>query len=683
MRDGAFDYITKDVDTEDRLPGSVRIAAARAYARRASEAHQTVAQDDDRPTLPTNLIADSEAMRQTIRRIQRLANIDSPILITGEPGVGKRAMASVVHVNSRYASGPYVVVDCSTLSPNLIELWGEASRAGSGYCAQAEGGTLVLEQIHDLPMSQQRQVADFLRERRYRPVGAHSDAPCHVRVVATTTADLERLVRIGRFWRALYNELVIATLDVPPLRERRDKDDIPAIAGHLLRRYGLAEGIDPTAARILAAYDYPQGNIKELEGILRQAAELARGGEILPEHLPVQLQPATEPESTASSGTAGVDDGTVQIELRFVNTSPVRVIWASRTLGSTQSLFAHPFPGSDLALIQKVLEACQYQDNREARFSEHEFQRLRKIKLCDTDRLPKDIEKRIGNRLYQALMADAEAKSALDTVRRRAAEERRQLSLVLRFPPDTPELAGLPWELLWHDQHPLLFTRSKFASSIRYLDIPQALPLPLPLNQQLRLLIISPQRGVSGSLHAQERELRMQALQPLVDEGLLTIEEFRPATISALSQRLIEGDRVDVLHFYGHGEWRNGSGYLLLDDGELNASQCATLIGEIPLVVLYACHSGDTGSSSIFTGIAPMLSAEGVPTVIAMQYSVLIAAANCFHGFLYRSLAKGKSVQEAVANARQALYAQYPSSWYVPVLYIRAHEIGSVILVRR
>src|SRR5689334_14578231 len=184
MAAGAFDYITKDLDTEDRLPGIVRVASARAQFLRAAP---TKDDPDSEATLntPNHLIADSAAMRQMLRRAQRLADIDGPLLIVGEPGVGKELIARVVHINSRYTAGPFVVVPCRSLSNNLIELWGDAKQPGSGFCAQAENGTLILKGIQDLPFNQQKQLVSLVSQKRYQPVGATEAVRCNLRIIAT------------------------------------------------------------------------------------------------------------------------------------------------------------------------------------------------------------------------------------------------------------------------------------------------------------------------------------------------------------------------------------------------------------------------------------------------------------------------------------------------------------------
>jgi DNA-binding NtrC family response regulator len=289
---GALDYVTKDLDIDHRLPGIMRLAIARAQALRVMEAAKQAIEnelDDVRLSKPYQLIAGSTAMRQMLRRTQALAQIDSPLLIVGEPGVGKELIAKVIHLNSSMATGSFVVTSCRSLSHNLIELWGEASRSSSGLCAQAENGSLVLKDIQDLSFGQQKQLVALVEQQTYTPVCAQMSVRSNLRMIATTTADLVRLVRQGRFWRGLQDVLSVAALYVPPLRDRRDKDDILEIASYLLQKYGLAEGISPMATEFVVAYDYAQGNIEELEEILRGAADRANGGIIQPEHLPEEV----------------------------------------------------------------------------------------------------------------------------------------------------------------------------------------------------------------------------------------------------------------------------------------------------------------------------------------------------------------------------------------------------------
>jgi len=312
MAAGAFDFITKDPDTDSRLPGSVRIAIARVQLLRSAQQTINTGGDELALAAPSHLVADSAAMRLMLRRAQQLADIDSSVLIMGESGVGKDLVANIIHINSRYAAGPFTLALCRSFSANLVELWGDASQAGSGLCVASEGGTLVLQGIERLPFNQQKQLVDLAERKIYRSLGGQQTLNCHLRIIATTTVDLRQWVHQGRFWRGLYDALSVAILEVPPLRERRDKDDILALAGYLLRRYGLAESIAPSAATLLAAYDYARGNINELEEILRDAGLEAEGGIIQPIHLKVPVVPF-DPKPPAPPLPAQRSDHTDQI----------------------------------------------------------------------------------------------------------------------------------------------------------------------------------------------------------------------------------------------------------------------------------------------------------------------------------------------------------------------------------
>jgi DNA-binding NtrC family response regulator len=297
MTTGAMDYITKDLDTEDRLPSVVRVAVHKAQRLRLQHTDVMLQDGNETFEIPRQLIANSDVMKQLLRRAQRFANIDGPILIVGEPGVGKELIARVLHVNSCYAAGPFRAASCRSFSANLIELWGDARQPGSGICEQVAGGTLVLKAIDRLPFRQQKSLTDLLDSKQYRPIGATDARPCDFRMIATTTEDLGTIVKHGFFRADLYEILNVATLLVPPLRERRD-DDIMAIAGHILNHFGLASGIAPATAAILGGYDYAQDNIRQLEEILRTAALPAGGGVIQPEHLPEIMLNKNSPANT-------------------------------------------------------------------------------------------------------------------------------------------------------------------------------------------------------------------------------------------------------------------------------------------------------------------------------------------------------------------------------------------------
>jgi DNA-binding response OmpR family regulator len=391
--------------------------------------------------------------------------------------------------------------------------------------------------------------------------------------------------------------------------------------------------------------------------------------------IPVDTNDRPAPTTNEKTINHAQEDS-VTLSLRFVPGNPMVIIWELGLGGSVHSHFSLPLPEGDIALLLRALDAVQWPGNpmTPSRFSQEEQTKLVSIGLSDGSSIVSDIDRRIGQLLYQAIIADPVAHSALDNARNMATSKGHPLALTLHFPHDGISLAALPWELLWDERQPLLLSRSKLSSCVRYIDLFQPLLPSVSTSSRLRLLAVCPSAGIPDELHEEEQQIRAEALQPLIDTGVLVTEELRPAYISALTDRIQDGEAIDVLHFYGHGLWKNGCAYLQFDDGLLSASQLAALLGDIPLVVLHACRSGSVGSDDLFTGIAPMLSAEGIPMVVAMQFTVRVDAALRFSSVLYRNLAIGKSLQTAVAKARQALFVQYRESWYVPVVYIRSHD---------
>jgi hypothetical protein len=178
----------------------------------------------------------------------------------------------------------------------------------------------------------------------------------------------------------------------------------------------------------------------------------------------------------------------------------------------------------------------------------------------------------------------------------------------------------------------------------------------------------------------------------LLDGGYIEVDELEPATPQALVDALQTRPRPDVLHYYGHGRYAAGQGALLLDAPDaaggawVAADALMALLGGVRMVALFACQGAAVGgapASDVLAGVAPALSAAGVPLVMGMQFAVRVRAATRASGVMYRALVAGWSVQQAVALARQALYVEEPdrASWYVPVLYVRAHEPAAAYLL--
>jgi len=379
----------------------------------------------------------------------------------------------------------------------------------------------------------------------------------------------------------------------------------------------------------------------------------------------------------------------VVLTLRFDRDGDeVEISWEADIIGVRPSRFAPPFVGPDLDLVVRALDRLQYPSTS---LLPTETARLGVLGLPVVDGGLAELGHRaVGRALYQALVADPRGAQALGTVRDHARHEGLALALRLRLPPDAIELAALPWELLWDaGQAPLLLGHSQLSSCTRHLDLGEALPPPRPRSGALRILAITPHAGSDPDQRERERAERTSTWAPLIANGDVVIEAIGPATRRALVDRMLSGPPPDIIHFVGHGRYADGEGWLVLDrpepDGQWDrvpASQLPLLFGDTRLVVLCACQGGMVGEGGLLTGVAPALSAAGVPAVVAMQLTVRTTAATRFSEVMYSALARGESVQRAVVQARHALYVEEAdaASWYVPTLTIRARDSGPLYL---
>src|SRR5881394_4450923 len=236
------------------------------------------------------IVGRSPEMEKLYRLIQKVAHSRYPVLIYGESGTGKELVARSIHFLGPHKDKPFIPVDCGSLVPTLIEseLFGYvkgaftgAARPKEGLLAIAEGGTVFLDEVGELPVDLQAKMLRALQEKEIRPVGSTKLVPINVRILAATNRDLEHAVAHGAFRRDLYFRLNVLSLRIPPLRERRQ--DIPLLAGHILERLsqnsGRAHEISDDAMRALLAYDWP-GNVRELENCLERCCAITSGAVI-------------------------------------------------------------------------------------------------------------------------------------------------------------------------------------------------------------------------------------------------------------------------------------------------------------------------------------------------------------------------------------------------------------------
>ena len=283
IKAGALDYLEKPIDIDE-------LVAVVDDALGPTEYPAYLETDFD---IPSYIVTESVSMRRILEQASRVADSTVTVLLLGESGTGKEVVARFIH-DSSDRRGPLVRVDCGALPENLVEseLFGHEKGAFTSADAQrigqfeaADGGTVFLDEIGELPLSVQPKFLNVLETGTFRRVGGSREFHTNVRVIAATNRDLENEVKHGKFREDLYYRLNVFPLHIPPLRER--PDDILPLAYHILqnRRLRLA----PSAERLLRAYNWP-GNVRELRNAMERAAVLARGSLILPHDLPPQLQ---------------------------------------------------------------------------------------------------------------------------------------------------------------------------------------------------------------------------------------------------------------------------------------------------------------------------------------------------------------------------------------------------------
>jgi len=256
------------------------------------------------------IVGSSEAIRKILRQVTKVAPSDSTVLILGETGTGKELIARAIHKRSKRASRAFITVNCAAIPASLIasELFGHEKGAFTGALQRrlgrfelADGGTIFLDEIGDLPAETQIALLRVLQEGEIERVGGSQSISVDVRVLAATNRDLEALMKDGRFREDLYYRLNVVTVNLPSLRERRR--DIPLLVEHFLAKYAGDLGervVAPEALDRLVGYDWP-GNVRELENVIQRAMVMATGGVILPEHLPIGPVSAAAAVGTDSS----------------------------------------------------------------------------------------------------------------------------------------------------------------------------------------------------------------------------------------------------------------------------------------------------------------------------------------------------------------------------------------------
>jgi two-component system, NtrC family, response regulator AtoC len=348
MKLGAYDYITKPFSPLEELRLFLRRMAEKI---RLVEENEFLRQRMDSETAVHGIVGSSARVQEVLRMVARLKDTRTPVLIYGESGTGKELVARAMHFRGAFASRPFVAVDCGSLVPTLIEseLFGYekgaftgALKSKHGLFQSADGGTIFLDEIGELPLELQAKLLRVLQEKEVRPVGSNQRLKVDVRVIAATNRDLEAAYKNGTFRKDLYFRLNVVTLHVPALRERRS--DIPMLVEWFLERYAPASGlhVSNAAMKALMQYEWP-GNVRELENCVERAVALGNGQLMDLGDLPPSI--ATSVDSSVRSEEAG--SGAMDIDFAVSPALPR----SSPALSSTTDL-----EDIERATIQRVFE---------------------------------------------------------------------------------------------------------------------------------------------------------------------------------------------------------------------------------------------------------------------------------------------------------------------------------------
>jgi two-component system, NtrC family, response regulator PilR len=328
MRSGAYDFVTKPFD-----PSELTALVGKALEKQAIvvENERLRAQVSERSE--TEVLGRSEVMRKVVELVERVAAMRTTVLITGDSGTGKERVARLIHERSDRQGRPFMVVNCGALPEALMEseLFGHEKGAFTGAASrhlglfrEADGGTVLLDEIGELPLNLQVKLLRVLQERKVRPVGAALETEVDVRVIAATNRDVEADVASGKFRQDLYYRLNVIRIPLPPLRERRD--DVPLLVERFVKRFARemskdVRGLTPDALRALDRYDFP-GNVRELENIIERAVVLAGSRAIGLGDLPPEVSGAAGKPGAGllelPPGGVNLDDVIGEVERRLI-----------------------------------------------------------------------------------------------------------------------------------------------------------------------------------------------------------------------------------------------------------------------------------------------------------------------------------------------------------------------------
>jgi two-component system nitrogen regulation response regulator GlnG len=390
MKQGAFDYLFKPLD----LAQVRRVVGEAVEVGRRMRAPAVVTETAPDPDVDGAILGGCTAMREVYKAIGRVAGQDVTVLIAGETGTGKELIARAIYQHSGRAKAPFMALNCAAIPENLLEseLFGHekgsftgADRRRIGKFEQCNHGTILLDEIGDMPLALQAKILRLLQEQSFERVGGNETVRTDVRLIAASHRDLKALSAEGKFRADLYYRLSVFTIHLPPLRERGE--DLPMLVQHYLKRFGKELGrevreIAPETIQRLRGYSWP-GNIRELQSVIKQALLQAQGSVLLPSFLP-DFSGGTSEGGAAATASTGVDLG-------------IQSFVQQRLQPDARNLYAEVHGQLDKFLLAAVLEFTGGSQHQAARLLGIARQTLR-LKLRD-----------LGMRVTQSVEAEEES----------------------------------------------------------------------------------------------------------------------------------------------------------------------------------------------------------------------------------------------------------------------------------
>jgi len=339
MKKGAYDYIVKPFD-----PENVTHTIQRALKFKMLEKENILLRKElEKKYGIDEIIGKCKKMEEVFDLIRTVADSEAVVMVRGESGTGKELIAKAIHANSKRKYGPLIALSCGALPDSLLEseLFGYekgaftgAQYSRKGRIEMANNGTLFLDEIGDISAKTQVDLLRVLQEKTIYRLGSTTPTKIDVRFISATNRDLEKAIQEGTFREDLYYRLNVVTINVPPLRER--KEDIPLLANHFLKKYTLEnkkpiKAISPDAMNILTSYRWP-GNVRELENIIERSVVVCKSTEVTPTDLPEILKQAAEEAQAAPIGMS-LEEAEKQHIINVLETNQGNVSKSAKDLG--------------------------------------------------------------------------------------------------------------------------------------------------------------------------------------------------------------------------------------------------------------------------------------------------------------------------------------------------------------